>query len=267
MLLRIRHETVYSYADTVRYTIQALHLTPRRETRQRIVSWNIQAPGRRVEQVDSHGNVVHYLTVETPHRELRVLVSGVVDTDDSAGQPNNDLSPLSPLAYRPATPLTQADATMGSFAQDAFAGTSPVERLLGGAEAVCGAVAYRPGASQVSDAALTAFRRGEGVCQDQTHVFIACCRALGFSARYVSGYLLTGDANQVASHAWAEVWLDQGGYWYGIDVTHRRPVDGHHCRLAVGRDYLDAAPVRGMRRGGGEEQMQVAVVVADASQQ
>ncbi len=267
MLLQIRHETAYRYADTVRYTIQALHLTPRREARQHVVSWSIVAPGRRVEQVDAHDNVVHYLTMETPHRELRLVVSGLVETDEVEGQPNVVHKALSPLAYRTATPLTQADAALTEFANNAFKGADPHWQLLRGAEAVAAAVAYRSGATQVTDPALTAFQRGEGVCQDQAQVFIACCRALGLAARYVSGYLYAGAENQVASHAWAEVWLESSGHWYGVDVTHRRPAGGHHCRLAVGRDYLDAAPVRGMRRGGGQEEMQVAVVVTDVPQQ
>lgn len=268
MLLHVRHETVYSYAEAARYTIQVLRLTPRRESRQRTVSWSIQAPGRRVEQMDAHGNVVHYLTVEAPHREVRLLVSGVVETDETPGQPNADALQLSPLAYRVASGLTAADAALSAFAVEAFAGSDDLrERLLRGAQAVAGAVAYRPGSTQVSDTAISVFQRREGVCQDQAHVFIACCRALGLSARYVSGYLHAGSEGSVASHAWAEVWLDGIGQWYGFDITHGRPVSGQHCRLAVGRDYLDAAPVRGMRRGGGQEHMQVSVLVSDSPQQ
>jgi transglutaminase-like putative cysteine protease len=263
MLLQIRHETQYRYAETVRYTIQALHLTPRREARQHVVAWSIAAPGRRIEQVDAHDNVMHYLTMETPHRELRLLVNGMVETDEIEGHPNSPHATLSPLAYRAATALTQVDARLTEFARDSFTGTDPHWRLLRGAEAVAAAVLLRPGATQATDPALAAFLRGEGACQDQTQVFIACCRSLGLAARYVSGYLLRPASEQVASHAWAEVWLDQAGHWYGIDVTHRRPVGGQHCRLAVGRDYLDAAPVRGMRRGGGQEQMQVAVHLSE----
>jgi transglutaminase-like putative cysteine protease len=268
VLLHVRHETVYTYAEVVRYTIQALRLTPRREARQRVVSWSIQAPGRRIEQIDAHGNIVHYLTVESPHRELRLLVTGVVETDETIGQPNSDALQLSPLAYRTASSLTAADAALAQFAAAAFAGSDDLrERLLRGAQAVAAAVAYRPGSTQVSDTAIAVLQRREGVCQDQAHVFIACCRALGLSARYVSGYLHTGAEGGVASHAWAEVWLDSPGHWHGIDISHGRPVAGQHCRLAVGRDYLDAAPVRGMRRGGGQERMQVSVLVSSAPQQ
>lgn len=268
MLLHIRHETIYRYAEVVRYTIQALHLSPRREARQRVLAWTIDAPGRRTEHIDAHGNVMHYLTVEAPHRELRLLVTGVVETDATPGQPNSESSPLSPLAYRTATTLTGADAALTDFAHTALAGGHDLrDRLLRGAQAVSAAVVYKPGSTQVSDTAVSAFQHREGVCQDQAHVFIACCRALGLSARYVSGYLRDSAGDAAASHAWVEVWLDSGGHWHGIDVTHGVPVSGQHCRLAVGRDYLDAAPVRGMRRGGGQERMQVAVQVSDAPQQ
>lgn len=268
MLLQISHETRYDYSDVVRYTIQALRLTPRREARQRVVSWSIESPGRRIEQLDAHGNVVHYLTVELPHRELRLLVNGVVETDETPGQPNSELRQLSPLAYRNASALTAIDADLAAFAADALGGTGDLRaRLLRGARAVGARVAYRTGSTQVTETAASAFQRREGVCQDQAHVFIACCRAQGLSARYVSGYLHGGGDGNVASHAWAEVWIDQLGHWHGIDITHGEPAAGRHCRLAVGRDYLDAAPVRGMRRGGGQEGMHVNVSVSDLPQQ
>jgi transglutaminase-like putative cysteine protease len=268
MQLHIRHETAYRYAETVRYAIQALHLTPRTETRQRVISWSIQAPGRKTEQVDAHGNTVHYLSVEAPHRELRVVVSGVVETDDTVGQPNGGPTLISPLAYRAPTALTEWDEQIADFAQVYLASEKDLRvGLLATAEALNAKVAYRPGTTLVSDPAIAAFGRGEGVCQDQAHVFIAACRAVNISARYVSGYLHTGDDGAVASHAWAEAWLERDQCWFGVDVTHKRAVGAAHCRLAVGRDYLDAAPVRGVRRGGGKEEMLVSVLVAAAAQQ
>jgi transglutaminase-like putative cysteine protease len=268
MQLYIRHETIYRYAEPVRYTIQALHMTPRSEARQRVVSWNISAPGRRTAHMDAHGNAMHYLTIETPHRELRLVVSGVVETDDSPGQMNGGPSLLSPLAYRTATPLTLDDAPLNEFAHASFSGALDArEQLLRAADAVCAAVAYQPGVTIVTDPATVAFQRGEGVCQDQAHVFIACCRSMSIPVRYVSGYLHTSDSDSVASHAWVEAWLEREQQWFGIDVTNRRPTGSEHCRLAVGRDYLDAAPVRGVRRGGGRESMHVAVLVATSQQQ
>jgi transglutaminase-like putative cysteine protease len=123
-------------------------------------------------------------------------------------------------------------------------------------------VRYRSGTTTVTDTALTALARGEGVCQDQAHVFIACCRLAGIPARYVSGYLYAGENQDVASHAWVDAWLESEHAWVGVDVTHFEPAGAQHCRLAVGRDYHDAAPVRGVRRGGGKEALEVNVSVS-----
>ena len=88
-------------------------------------------------------------------------------------------------------------------------------------------------------------------------MLIACCRAAGIPARYVSGYFHAGTRAEVASHAWVDAWLGAEPGWCSIDVTHAEETGMRHCRLAVGRDYLDAAPVRGVRRGGGRESMSV----------
>lgn len=90
--------------------------------------------------------------------------------------------------------------------------------------------------------------------------------AIAIPTRYVSGYLYTGEAKDVASHAWVDVWLGFEIGWRSIDVTHTRPAARTYCQLAVGRDYLDAAPVRGVRQGGGEN-MQASVPVADSAGQ
>ena len=93
-------------------------------------------------------------------------------------------------------------------------------------------------------------------------MFVACCRAAGIPARYVSGYFYTGETGEVASHAWVDAWIGGDEGWLSLDVTHGEAAGAAHCRLAVGRDYLDAAPVRGVRRGGGREQLSVAVKLA-----
>jgi transglutaminase-like putative cysteine protease len=98
-------------------------------------------------------------------------------------------------------------------------------------------------------------------------VLVACCRAAGVPARYVSGYFNAGDTGEIASHAWADVWLGPEHGWLSLDVTHAEQTGGQHCRLAVGRDYLDAAPVRGVRRGGGHESMTVTVRVTSGQGQ
>jgi transglutaminase-like putative cysteine protease len=266
MHMHIRHETRYHYERPVKYSVQSLHLTPRRDLSQRALAWNIVAPGRRLEQIDAYGNISHLLTIEEPHREIRIVVHGVVETADADAR--LDDGPLSPLAYLAPTQLTLPNDDLKSFAQGALAQfTEPRQRAQALADAVYGAVRYRSGTSDVQDSAAVAFKSGEGVCQDHAHVFIASARAVGMPARYVSGYLYTGDAKDAASHAWVDVWLGAEIGWQSIDVTHKRPAVRTYCRLAVGRDYLDAAPVRGMRQGGGGEKMEANVLVADSAQQ
>lgn len=269
MQLHIRHETLYRYGEPVKRSVQNLRLTPRREPIQRALSWDIDAPGRNHAQIDAYGNVVHLLTVDEPHREIRIVVKGVVETEDAEGLVLADDGKLSPLAFVAETPLTRADDALTKFAAQRLATSGEVRtRFVNLAQAVCEAVQYEKGATDVRESASNAFARGRGVCQDHAHVFIACCRSAGIPARYVSGYLYTGKDGEVASHAWVDVWLgrDEGG-WMSLDVTHRTLVGGKHCRLAVGRDYLDACPVRGVRRGGGNEEMHVSVSVAASAQQ
>jgi transglutaminase-like putative cysteine protease len=266
MQMHILHETRYRYERPVKYSVQSLHLTPRRDLSQRALNWSITSPGRRLEQIDAYGNISHLLTVEEPHREISIVVRGVVETADTDAR--QDDGPLSPLAYLAPTQLTSPNDELRAFALSALNGTTdPLARAQVLADAVVGAVRYKSGTSDVQDSAAVAFKSGEGVCQDHAHVFIAAARAVGMPARYVSGYLYTGDSNDAASHAWVDAWLGPEIGWHSLDVTHQRPAVRTYCRLAVGRDYLDAAPVRGMRQGGGGEKMQASVLVAESAQQ
>lgn len=267
MQIHVRHETRYLYQEPVSYSIQALKLTPRADHGQRVLNWRITTPGERIEQVDPYGNLTHVVTVERPHCEMCIVVEGVAEIDEGAPS-GPDPSRLSPLAYLAPTPLTRADGSLRELAARCI-GRHPHSRaaLLDLAGAIREAVAYQPGVTDVSHAASEVLELGLGVCQDQTHVLLACCRAAGIPARYVSGYFHTGQSGETASHAWADVWLDEDTGWVSLDVTHGEHAGARHCRLAVGRDYLDAAPVRGVRRGGGHESMSVAVRVTEGQAQ
>lgn len=268
MKLHIEHRTTYTYAAPAGYSIQLLRLTPRRDATQRALQWRLRVPGRRVEQLDAFGNQTQLVTLEAPHIELTIEVEGVVETQDGLAGTFHHEGTLSPLAYAGSTTLTRSNAALDDLARGIFDGAAAtrarIEKLM---EAVTQRVRYRPGATQVSDAAADALARGEGVCQDQAHVAIAICRAARIPARYVSGYIYDSGAARSASHAWADIWLEAEQHWLSCDITHQTLAGARLCRLAAGRDYLDAAPVRGVRRGGGDEQLDVAVQVTDASQQ
>lgn len=262
MQLHICHETVYEYEDPVSYSIQALRLTPRSDPGQRIVSWRVASPGERLEQLDPYGNLTQWVTIESPHRELRIIAEGVADVDEDAALLPPESGGLSPLAYLAPTQLTRPDAAVRRLAER-YLGLHPASpaSLMALVAGIRKAVCYEPGVTDVTHSAAEALDLGVGVCQDQAHVLVACCRASGIPARYVSGYFHAGDKGELASHAWADVWLGPDRGWLSLDVTHAEQTSARHCRLAVGRDYLDAAPVRGVRRGGGHESMSVTVRV------
>ncbi len=265
MRFTIRHETGYHYTAPVHYSIQQLRLTPRLDPNQRVLSWHVGAPGRLQRFVDAYGNITQTMVLTAPHQEIRIVVTGTLEIEPlvdgripiSADAPGADLSPL---VFSVATALTSADPTVLAFAARHLPRTDRAEDFLALAAAIYDAVQYETGATEVTSTAAQALEIGRGVCQDHAHLFIACCRARGVPARYVSGYLYPGDTPHAASHAWADVWIEGSG-WVSIDSTHRAYANERYCRLAIGRDYLSAAPVRGVRTGGGEESLQVHVTV------
>jgi transglutaminase-like putative cysteine protease len=124
-------------------------------------------------------------------------------------------------------------------------------------------VDYVVGVTSSATTAAEALAQGRGVCQDHAQVFAAAARCLGHPARYVSGYLWTEAGTSDANHAWAEAHVDGLG-WVGFDPAN--PTEAY-VRVAIGLDYLEAAPVRGVRRGVAEETLDVAVDVRHAQEQ
>ena len=259
MQLHIRHETIYRYARPIGGTVQVIRLTPRPDRCQRTIRWALTTPGRRVEHTDP------FVTIDEPREELRILAHGIVESSETEGRLPADENGLSPLVFLAGTRLTGVTDEIRALAGPYGPAVTNWD-LLEIARRIRDAVDYVPGATEVHHDASEALRLKQGVCQDHTHLFIACCHARGIPARYVSGYVHTGDAD-VASHAWADAWLGPEEGWYSLDVTNVQPASTLYCRLAVGRDYLDACPVRGVRRGGGDESMSVRVNVGSSADQ
>jgi len=262
MLLFIQHETIYRYTHRLGRSVQIARLTPRMDAGQRTLRWSLKTPGRQLEQVDAFGNITHLITVDEPLDEIHVLADGVIETREAKGWVPTEEGGLSPLAYLATTALSTPDQAIGEFAarwtRESIA--SP-EGLLELGDAICEAVIWEQGSTTVEHDAAQALAQGRGVCQDHAHLFLSVCRLLSLPARYVSGYFHTGEASP-ASHAWGEAWLGPERGWFSVDITHGTPAGERHCRLAVGRDYLDAGPVRGVRHGGGDEALHVAVSVS-----
>jgi transglutaminase-like putative cysteine protease len=268
MLLDIHHQTVYRYDTAANYSLQTMRLWPRSDGGQRVRHWQIDAPGRRWVQQDAYGNTVHMTSLVEKHHDISVVARGQVETLDERGVLIAHESKVPPLAFALPTPLTQSDAAIEALAQRVLGSQqNPAQITQAELTALCDAVfesiTYVQGVTDVTVTAPEALKLGQGVCQDMTHLFLALCRARGVAARYVSGYLLT-DATHAASHAWAEAWIPQAQAWLGFDVTHKRLAGPELCRLAVGRDYADASPMRGMHMGGTGETMTVKVAVQDS---
>ena len=188
MRLAIHHETAYRYTAPAHYSIQQLRLTPRAEPRQRVLAWRIDAPGKLQRFVDAYGNVAHTLVLTAPHDAIRVVVTGSVEIEAPPGAAADaGAQDLSPLVFAVATPLTEAEGAVRDFAARHLRKTGRAEDFLALAESICGAVAYESGITEVTSTAANALAIGRGVCQDHAHLFIACSRALGTPARYVSG--------------------------------------------------------------------------------
>jgi transglutaminase-like putative cysteine protease len=263
MFLDIRHETVYRYTAPLGYTIQQLRLSPRLEMHQHVQSWQVSGPGRMQAFVDAFGNQSHMLTLSGRHDEVRIVAEGVIDISPLDRGRLTDRSTFSPLIFTVPTRLTETSDAVAAFAARHLASGAGSAGLLALAEAIRGSVAYTSGATEVTSTAADALSLGRGVCQDHAHLFLACCHAHGIPARYVSGYIDPGGTEHAASHAWVDVWVDDVDFsgWISIDVTHAKFAGDAYCRLAIGRDYDSAAPVRGVRRGGGEETLSVRVDV------
>ncbi len=167
------------------------------------------------------------------------------------------LPPLLFLRDTPFTTLGDASRTLTDKIRPTFD-----KNLLSGLhalnEAIADNVKYTAGSTTAEEAVVA----GSGVCQDHAHIFLTCARSLGVPSRYVSGYLLAGQENDshVASHAWAESYVERLG-WVSFDLANRQSATEEYMRLAIGFDYMGAAPVRGSRTGGGIKDMSVKVHV------
>ncbi len=264
MRLSIRHETKYRYTAPLAYTIQQLHLSPRVEPQQRVLSWHIDTPGRLHAYTDAYGNPSHMLTMNNQHDALSIVAHGVVDTVSPHQGRLTEPDKLPPLIFTVSTGLTQATPGILELAAACLPdGRAHTRDMMQLAEHIFGAVSYQSGATVVTSTANEALLLGQGVCQDHAHIFLACCHAHGIPARYVSGYIDPETSDHAATHAWVDAWVEDRDFtgWVSIDVTHARLMTDAYCRLAIGRDYDSAAPIRGMRRGGGEEHLGVDVQI------
>lgn len=269
MRLQISHETVYGYDQPIRNLVQSLRLTPSVFEGQKMHEWSIdvtggmRGPGFR----DGAGDWIEGWTVRGPVEEIAVRVTGRIDTRDTAGVLRGHREAINPLAYLRDTNPTRVDTGLGELSASVTGTTDLLDLAHELSVAVGGAIRYTPGVTAAHTTAAEALALGEGVCQDHAHALIAVARNRDLPARYVSGYLHSTEDGQShdAAHAWAEVFVDGLG-WVGFDAANHCCPDERYVRLGSGLDAQDAAPIRGVVRGLGEEKMVVAVRVEELDQ-
>ena len=275
MKIEIVHSTRYRYSGPIAETVMEVRLQPMDGNGQRCEEFELDVSSEIKSRTyrDGYGNHVHYFNLVRPHTRLVITSTSIVETgrelDSDPGEelvldflrfrsPVKDVAGIRELARR--HPI--ADPGSGPAVEEALDElTLTISREF----------TYDRAVTDVYSAVDEVLELRAGVCQDFAHLFIAVARAMGVPARYVSGYIhvperaRTGAAQgqgsgnvASASHAWGEGWVPGRG-WVGFDATHPVRTSENHVRLAVGRDYTDAAPTRGIYVGSATGSMDVSV--------
>ncbi len=232
---------------------------------------------------DHFGNSCHLFNIHRSHRHTVVHSHVEIETMDPPQLPESlGARAWKPLNEEAASPRNWEFLAPSQFARSntllaAFCeakgirrGRDPLKALLKLSKTLHAEFSYEPGRTAVDSPIDHILKTGMGVCQDYTHVMIAIARSWGVPSRYVSGYLHRDDfpgeqASAGATHAWAEFLLPELG-WTGIDPTNDTLADHRHIGVAVGRDYADAAPTRGVVVGGGTSRLDVSVMIWDVAE-
>jgi transglutaminase-like putative cysteine protease len=268
MRLRIAHTTTYRYEPAASGVIQILRMTPGSHDGQYVAEWQIDVStdSRLDTHEDAFGNLTHVLT-HGSITDLTIHCEGLVETHDTGGVLRGSDERFPPSLFLRPTALTDLNPAMTAFVRElrAEAGGDVLGFLHALMVQIYEHMAFDEDPTTSATSASEAFALKRGVCQDYAHILIACARAGGVPARFVSGHFLRSDGmvNQQAGHAWAEAFVPNLG-WVGFDAANGVCTTDAHARVAIGLDYLGAAPVRGTRYGGGAETLTVAVKVDQA---
>jgi transglutaminase-like putative cysteine protease len=271
---RVTHRTEYRYSNVVTSSYGRGFLTPRDSQRQRCIAHRLiidPGPADSSTSQDSYGNISSYFHVTEPHRTLTITSDSIVDVYPPA--PGRYTGGPAVLPWEASRPAGRRAALAAEFALDlnppeitdevreyaapSFVPERPlVDVLRDLASRIFADFTYRSGSTTVSTGVNEVLSAREGVCQDFARLAIACLRANGLAASYVSGYLATnpppGKDRMIgidATHAWAGVWTPQepGRFeWLGLDPTNAQLVDERYIIVGRGRDYADVPPLRGI---------------------
>lgn len=285
MLLEIRHVTQYHYDEPVRESVMEVWMQPQKGAHQRLVSFELELdpPAQLFSYADAYGNAVYHFDVPQPHNRLNILARSAVETQAPAPLPEGldigewdrlrsdfvrgeNFDFLNPHGFAVETEALRAFVVERRL--DELRSRDPLSAVQELSRIIYDSFGYEAGVTRADSPIDLALEARRGVCQDFAHIMIAICRSWGVPARYVSGYLFTdrqaGDRSDPdATHAWVEVFLPSVR-WFGLDPTNNVAAGERHIAAAVGRDYNDVPPSRGVYKGDAESQLAVGVSVRRA---
>jgi transglutaminase-like putative cysteine protease len=277
----IRHTSRFAYSAPITESTMEVHMQPRGDGRQRCLRFELttQPRARVFAYQDSLGNVVHHFDIPSRHSRLWVTADAIVEMAHAATLPESlpdrvwdDLDEiavsgerwhsLQPSQFARETPLLAALAEELVWQRDA----DPLTLMRRLNYALFHSFTYAQSETHVDSPIDDALKARAGVCQDLAHIMIALARRIGIPCRYVSGYLSpSSDSHdrsaEGATHAWTEAYLPTLG-WVGFDPTNDVLAAERHIRVAVGRDYADVPPTRGVFRGEAGSVLAVLVTVS-----
>jgi transglutaminase-like putative cysteine protease len=296
MKLQITHETRYNYRPAVETAQHMAYLQPVSNRYQQLLSHSLivtPTPAQMTQTLDVFGNPRCFFSLQMPHTVLSVIAHSVVTTvtrslpvssisweqtrEQFRYQSGGRFDAATEFVF--ASPFCPRSSEFAAYARPSFApGISVLAAAKDLMQRIHADFIYESQSTEINTPALEALAQRTGVCQDFAHIMIACLRAVGVAARYVSGYLLTQPApgtiklkGSDASHAWVAVYapdLPPGERWCDFDPTNNRA--GWHApgedyvTLATGRDFSDVSPIRGVIHGGASHTLHVGVTVEPA---
>jgi transglutaminase-like putative cysteine protease len=282
LIYSVRHVTTFRYEPAVRESVMEVRMQPRSEAHQRCLSFTLDvSPGANITQYcDSTGNTVHYFDIAGSHTEVKVTAQSTVQVEAVPAPRRAEAGDWADLGA-----MTDADDYWEMMLPSEFARSSealeqlakemkverrggPLEVLTELNEGIYRLFAYVPNSTKVDSPIEEALLSRQGVCQDFAHIMIALVRPLRIPCRYVSGYLFHREENgqkdrslEGASHAWVEALVPRLG-WTAFDPTNNLIGGDRHIRVAIGRDYADVPPTRGVHKGEAKSELSVAVTVS-----
>ena len=274
MLLKITHQTDLTYSDLISESVMELRMAPRQEEDQHRLSFNLALgpPTSASSYFDWLGNTVHAFTINTFHREIRIVATSVLETNreppDLAAA--GDTWPMrpGPANYRlydylqfggPVIDTPQLRAVVDELRPRD--GMHLGELAMNMVALIEQRFEYKQGITNAASPITDILDKRAGVCQDFTHLMIGMARALGVPARYVSGFLHphgNQSRGHAQTHAWCELLFPSSG-WIGFDAANRCVVGEHFVKIAVGRNFFDVPPNKGLYRGAAQEHIDVVV--------